>query len=325
MNYIFNGAITDSVWQEGLERLLRYRLTGMFPAAMSAHSFDDIGSDSFPPKFPSGQALRTVHSPCRNPHRLQRDFLLYQAGYPPRRVRVSNSNGPLGNVAVIRRPPSNNQPIAGPCLIWRGSLSGSTDGKDGGYAQYNGKLLHRFLYEESRCVRVADEEKVLHLCHRRACIQPSHLYLGNDADNAEDRARRFRQPFLPSIPPGDAPLEERLRAALLSDLSRVKARFSRTETEHSRAWDAAYHTIQEIPAFEPPGDPLFLMHECRPGPWAGAVHICLICNMTPCQIENLPLLANLLAWDSVFPQRWWGFEESTKPVFVWLRRRDPKE
>jgi hypothetical protein len=181
------------------------------------------------------------------------------------------------------------------------------------------------LYQESRRVRVADEEKVLHLCHRRACIQPSHLYLGNDADNAEDRARRFRQPFLPSIPPGDAPLEEKLRTALFGDLSRVKAKFSRTETEHSRAWDAAYFSIQKIPVLEPPADPIFLMHECRPGPWAGAVHICQICNMTPSEINNLPLLANLLAWDSAFPQQRWEYEESTKPVFVWLRRRGPKE
>ena len=45
--------------------------------------------------------------------------------------------------------------------------------------------------------------------------------------------------------------------------------------------------------------------------------------MTPGKIERLPLLANLLAWDRAYPQQWWQYEESTKPVFAWLWRQDP--
>ena len=290
---------------------------------MSAYPTDRFDSDAFRTNFPCNRPIDTVTVPHCNPHRLQRDFLLYQIGYPPRTIRVSNSNGLLGNVAVIRRPPANNQPVAGPCLIWRGSLSGTLNGNDGGYAQYSGKLLHRLMYEGSRDVKLAKGDMILHLCHRRSCIQPSHLYLGNDADNAEDRSRRFQQPYLPSIPDGGEPLEERLRAALLSDLSRLQAEFTRTGTEQSRAWDAAYYAILEIPALDPPADPLYLKHECRSGPWAGFVHICQICNMTPGKIERLPLLENLLAWDRAYPQQWWEYEDSTKPVFAWLRSQGP--
>ena len=145
MNHIFSGAIVNSVnsvWEGCLESLLVYWLTGGFPARMSVHSLDDIDSDLFRPNFPDGQVLRAIEVPYRNPHRLQRDFLLYQSGYPPRRGRFFVSNGTLGNVAVIRRPPANNQPVAGPCLIWRGTLSSGGEGSEGGYAQYNGKLLH---------------------------------------------------------------------------------------------------------------------------------------------------------------------------------------
>ena len=49
------------------------------------------------------------------------------------------------------------------------------------------------------------------------------------------------------------------------------------------------------PALDPPGPARFLVHECVPGPWAGAVRICQICNMAPGEIERLPLLENLLA------------------------------
>ena len=323
MNYIFNGSIIDSVWQDGLDRLLHFWLTGSLPSPWSGYPFDHLGEDVFQAKCPSVRPLPVVYVPHLNPHRLQRDFMLYLAGFSPRNTQLSSSNGLLGNVSVIRRTPANNQPIAGPCLIWRGSLSGTRNGADGGYAQYGGKVLHRLIYEQSRGIGLATEDMVLHLCHRRACIQPSHLYLGNDADNAEDRTRRFRHPYLPSIPAGDEPLEKRLRAALFSDSDRVQAEFVRAGKEHSRAWDGANYAILEIPTLDPPAPARFLVHDCVPGPWAGSVHICQICNMTPSEIKRLPLLENLLAWEKAYPQQWWEYEESTKPVYDWLRRRGP--
>ena len=316
MSSIFNGSIVNSVWWEGLERLLVFWLTGILPPLAAANSLEDFELDRRHSRFSPDSPLPTVAVSHCNPHRLQRDFLLYQKGFGPRNIRLSTSNGPLGNVAVIRRVPGNNQPVAGPCLIWRGSLTGAGNGTGGGYAQYCGKALHRLMYENTRGETLGPGSKVLHLCHRRACIQPSHLYVGDDADNAGDRARRFRKPYLPDIPAGDEPLNERLRVALFSDPARLQAEFERSGTELYRAQEAANYAITEIPSLEPPAPARFLVHECLPGPWAGSVHICRICNMTPGELAALPLLDNLLSWERAYPQRWWEYEESTKPLFA---------
>ena len=108
-----------------------------------------------------------------------------------------------------------------------------------------------------------------------------------------------------------------------SDFDRLQMEFARSGKEHSRAWDGANYAILEVPTLDPPAPVRFLVHECVPGPWAGSVHICQICNMTPDEIKGLPLLENLLAWDKAYPQQWWEYEESTKPVFSWLRGRGP--
>lgn len=51
-------------------------------------------------------------------------------------------------------------------------------------------LAHRLSYR----VFVGDPEgwHVLHKCDNPACIEPSHLYLGTDQDNARDRKERGR-------------------------------------------------------------------------------------------------------------------------------------
>ena len=46
-------------------------------------------------------------------------------------------------------------------------------------------------------------------------------------------------------------------------------------------------------------------------------------QQTPGEIKRLPFLENLLAWDKAYPQQWWEYEESTKAVSEWLRRRGP--
>ena len=99
--------------------------------------------------------------------------------------------------------------------------------------------------------------------------------------------------------------------------------FARSGNEHFRAWDGANYAILEIPTLDPPAPARFLVHECVPRPWAGSVQICQICNMTPGEIKGLPLLENLLAWDKAYPQQWWEYEESTEPVYEWLRRQGP--
>ena len=109
---------------------------------------------------------------------------------------------------------------------------------------------------------------------------------------------------------------------LFSDFDRLQTEFARSSKEHSRACDAANYAILEIPTLEPPAAARFLVHECVPGPWAGSAHVCQICNMTPGEIKRLPLLESLLAWGKAYPQQWWEYEESTKPIYDWLRLQD---
>ena len=69
--------------------------------------------------------------------------------------------------------PFNNQIwTPGNCQIWRGSL-------------HNGYGPHRETWE-TRYGPIPAGQSVLHRCHRRSCIQPAHLHLGDHKDNRND-------------------------------------------------------------------------------------------------------------------------------------------
>ena len=75
-------------------------------------------------------------------------------------------------------------PLSDPCLFWRYGLNGD------GYGRHRSRLVHRLVWEQVH--GSLDRSKdVLHLCHRRACFQPAHLYVGSAAENARDRKARF--------------------------------------------------------------------------------------------------------------------------------------
>ncbi len=176
-----------------------------------------------------------------------------------------------GGSATGRRPPSPprireddyravptpmNLPfplIAGNCLIWRWGLNG------GGYGvlTINGeqKLAHRVAYEQAN-KPLHQGANVLHFCHRPACVQPAHLYLGDDKENAEDRKARFG------------------KAGLLL-LDYVSDRFKRAGTTvWSDPTDVAKQlTLEPPPATECPG------HNFRIP--AGDTNLCTICGEFP--------------------------------------------
>ena len=123
-----------------------------------------------------------------NKHHAERAYLLYLArsGIPKRR-----SPGPItqSNYAAVHTQPTNcPTPFNGPCLIWRHSL----DTHGYGILHLNGKLYraHRVAYEMSRG-EIPKDKLILHLCHRRSCIQPAHLYAGTQQQNALDRKARL--------------------------------------------------------------------------------------------------------------------------------------
>ena len=38
---------------------------------------------------------------------------------------------------------------------------------------------------------IPEGKLILHLCHRRSCVQPAHLYAGTQKQNTEDRKVRL--------------------------------------------------------------------------------------------------------------------------------------
>lgn len=75
------------------------------------------------------------------------------------------------------------------CWIWTGSKNWA------GYGQFNNckfsKRAHRASFELYIC-EIPKDLKVLHTCDNPACVNPEHLWLGTQADNAEDRESKGR-------------------------------------------------------------------------------------------------------------------------------------
>ena len=40
---------------------------------------------------------------------------------------------------------------------------------------------------------IPEDKLILHMCHRRSCIQPAHLYAGSHKQNIEDRQDRLSE------------------------------------------------------------------------------------------------------------------------------------
>ena len=120
-----------------------------------------------------------------NRYRQERDFLLHLARTAPEpKGRTTPGITEADYAAVYTSPANNPAPTYGPCLIWRRGLN------TGGYGQtsHNGRqvLAHRLAYEITRG-SIPHNMHILHMCNRRSCIQPAHLYAGTPQDNADDK------------------------------------------------------------------------------------------------------------------------------------------
>ena len=126
-----------------------------------------------------------------NKHKGERAYLLYLA-----KSGIANARRPAGPItpsdyATVYTPPTNNPiPFYGPCLIWRHRL----DADGYGTLRLDSRTCkaHRVAYEMSRG-SIPEGKFILHMCHRRSCIQPSHLYAGTRKKNADDRQTRLTE------------------------------------------------------------------------------------------------------------------------------------
>lgn len=87
------------------------------------------------------------------------------------------------------------------CWIWTGHANGS------GYGVFARKKIkaHRFSWEIH--FSAPGDQCVLHRCDVRHCVRPSHLFLGNRADNSDDKMAKGRQAKGTTLP--QARLDER--------------------------------------------------------------------------------------------------------------------
>lgn len=225
------------------------------------------------------RVVRTVPSGKGTIWRQQRDFLCYASGSAP------------GHKGVIPVPgPTNNQLVAGECLIWCGPLNAD------GYPRKGMSLREVFRRSRGR----QPSGHVLHLCHRRSCVQPSHLYEGSPSDNGEDRHHRFggNRALKWDLPQDGRPLLDRLYASMPpTDWGRVQKEFDIAQEV------AAYYNSPEGRQMPFAGtQPRFLEHDCVPGAPAGDVRLCQICDLSPRGRAAIPTLENMLRWESYWPQ-----------------------
>lgn len=89
------------------------------------------------------------------------------------------------------------EPMSG-CWLWYGNLTGRDKRA---FVWWNGKtrIATRVVWELLKG-EVPKGLCVLHTCDNPACINPDHLYLGTQSDNAKDRQKRnrnhaFNEPF----------------------------------------------------------------------------------------------------------------------------------
>ena len=172
-------------------------------------------------------------------------------------------------------------PIPQHCLIWRWSLNKDGYGKIAAHGE--SRLAHRVAYEQSGRV-LGDADNVLHACHRRFCIQPAHLYLGSEKDNATDRLAyggKMEPQFLrQSFPIGYIGSVEFVRQ--LNQDPQVKTILEYVTDRHKRIDEASTHwwpdpeNLPQQPKLDHPSQDDCPAHEFTVP--AGDCHLCWICR-----------------------------------------------
>ena len=77
-------------------------------------------------------------------------------------------------------------PIHGPCWIW---IAGTSN--EDGYGAFQEGAAHRFSWTLHNSA-IPEGMCVLHRCDNPPCVNPAHLFLGDNSANVADRMRKGR-------------------------------------------------------------------------------------------------------------------------------------
>jgi len=86
-----------------------------------------------------------------------------------------NANGPI----------PEHLPELGQCHVWLAAITGR------GYGQFRPTVAHRFAWMLVHGP-IPQDMLVLHKCDNPVCVNPDHLFIGTDADNARDKMLKDR-------------------------------------------------------------------------------------------------------------------------------------
>lgn len=100
---------------------------------------------------------------------------------------------------VGEKEQAERYPGIGQCVLWIGSRSKKGYGKF--YANGRDSLAHRVAYSlENKC-EVPASLVVMHICDNPSCVNPTHLRLGTNQDNIDDKVSKGRQSRTKPIAP----------------------------------------------------------------------------------------------------------------------------
>lgn len=82
------------------------------------------------------------------------------------------------------------------CWIWQRACKGKEAASGGGYGCFrlNGRTAaaHVFAWERDRQRKVPRGRHVMHTCHNTKCVNPAHLTVGTNTQNAAMKAAALR-------------------------------------------------------------------------------------------------------------------------------------